>query len=864
MVASGNLEVLARYAKLLLNRGYEVTNVKTGAECLTLARKARPRLVVAGGKLPDMDSRALCRKVKSDPACGGSLVVLVDGCSQAAGRAQQAAGSSDLQPDDCLSDSVSVSELLDRTRLWLQLQAASEALRASEEKYRQLIDIVPDAIGVIDAQGQLLNVTAQTARMLGYDNPRPLLGKSIFELVSPDYHAFAQAELLETFKQGAVRSAEYKVLGKTGQSMLWQVSGAPMADGDGSAKRLLLFARDVTAEKLVQAALTERERSFRTVVETALEGVWMVDTSGATTYVNPSMAAMLGYPVREMLGRHLFDFLEGEERAVAAAALKLREEGVAGRNDCRFRRKDGTDLWAIVSAAPVLDEKGHYTGALGMVTDITERKQAAEALAASESRYRKLVELSPDAIYVVRDGRISFLNAAAVKLFGASSPAQLLGRTSLDLVPSEYHQELRQLRAKLLRDQAMNRGESKIRRLDEQVLDVSVSAAGFTDSEGPAVQVILRDITERKAIEGALQAAHRRVSVILDSITDGFTAFDRQWRYTYVNAAGARILRKKPEELLGKTLWQVWPGARESLFARECQHAMEENRPVEFVEFYPEPLNLWLESRSYPSADGLSVFFTDVTAHKRAEAELETLRQQLARVDRIQLTGELTAALSHELAQPLTAIASNARAAERFLLGAKASCRQIREILQDISRDAMRTVGVMQGVRSLLGAKKQQFAELDLNGLVEQTAQLVRSQALLNEVALSLDLARNLPPVLGDRVQLQQVLLNLVSNAFDAMKSGPSSKRRLTIGTSCSRKRFAAVRVRDTGEGIPPEYLSKLFNSFFTTKEMGMGMGLAICRSIIEAHGGRIWAAHNVDCGATFRFVIPLIDGGKL
>ncbi len=853
----GDSRAFARFAEVLANGGYEVTQAKTGVECLAIARERRPFVFISGGELPDTRATALWRRLKAEPGLAATLMVLAGEPGQGPEWSQPEDDGPGTVPDDRVTESISAEDLLGRVRLWTRLYEATAALLESEESYQRLIDIVPDGMGVIDAEGRVLEVSRQAAAMLGYNDPQVLVGRAVFELTVPEDHDRIREEIARTFQESLVRRAEYGVLGQNGNRMTWQMSAVPLSNGDGSTQ-LLLLGRDLTEQKRLQAAFLDSERSLRSVLETALEGVWILDAGGATTYVNKAMAEMLGYSIREMLGRHLFEFMDEADRADAAVRLKAREQGIGGSHDFRFRRKDGTEVWAMLSTTPFHDEQGRYTGVLGMLTDITERKRAAEAVAASERRYRTLVEVSPDAIYLVRSGRISFVNAATVKLFGASSPAQLLGRTSLDFVPPEFHDEIRQVRAAAARGEPLPGAERQIRRLDGQVVDVAASVAPFTDSEGPAVQVILRDITQRKAAEDALRQAHARVTAILESITDGFVAFDREWRYGYVNRAAAEMLRKKPEELLGQNLWRSWPRARERLFGSEFQRAMDESRPVQFEEYYPEPLNLWVESRCYPSPEGLSVFFTDLTRRKEAEAELEELRKKLSRTDRIQLMGELTAALGHELSQPLTAIMSNAQAADRLLSGRKTGIPAIREILQDISKDVVRSVEVIRSVRSLVGGGHATFAEVDLNELVRQTARLIGSRALLNEVVLSLELAPDLPPVLGNRIQLQQVLLNLTSNAFDAMQSRPPLGRTLTIGTSRSSKGFGVVRVRDTGEGIPDAHLKDLFDSFFTTKEAGMGMGLSICRSIIEAHGGRIWAAHNTDCGATFRFLVPL------
>ena len=217
--------------------------------------------------------------------------------------------------------------------------------------------------------------------------------------------------------------------------------------------------------------------------------------------------------------------------------------------------------------------------------------------------------------------------------------------------------------------------------------------------------------------------------------------------------------------------------------------------------------------------------------------------------------GEVAAALAHELNQPLTAIMSNAHAGERYLTQAVPPLGEIREILQDVMGDARRAGEVIQRLRSLLRKEEARFLPLDVNHVIREIAALVHTDAVLRNLEVDLDLAPDLSPVRGDRVQLQQVLLNLVLNAMEAV--GPHGEGRRIVLRTLQAEEAVRVVVGDQGPGIPGDTLSRIFDTFYTTKQDGMGMGLAISRSIVEAHGGRIWAENNPDRGATFSFTLP-------
>jgi C4-dicarboxylate-specific signal transduction histidine kinase len=254
----------------------------------------------------------------------------------------------------------------------------------------------------------------------------------------------------------------------------------------------------------------------------------------------------------------------------------------------------------------------------------------------------------------------------------------------------------------------------------------------------------------------------------------------------------------------------------------------------------------------------LGEVFAHALSRKQAEHEAQRLRQDLAHIGRVSALGELTASLAHELNQPLTAILSNAQAAERLLAADVVNLEEIREILKDIVDDDKRAGDVIRRLRGLLKKGDLEFVSLDLNQIASEVAWLVRNDALTRNVSMSLELARGLPRVRGDRVQLQQVVLNLVLNGLEAMRELSTGDRTIVIRTA--RDGAAAVRlaVQDSGIGIDEANVDRMFQPLHTTKAQGLGMGLAITRTIVDAHGGLLGAANNKEGGATFYFALPL------
>jgi PAS domain S-box-containing protein len=380
-------------------------------------------------------------------------------------------------------------------------------------------------------------------------------------------------------------------------------------------------------------------------------------------------------------------------------------------------------------------------------------------------------------------------------------------------------------------------------------------------------------IEERERAEAALRESEAVSGSILASLVGHLAIVDRSGVIVRVNDAWDRFARENDSQSsaavsVGADYLDVCRRSAErgdeiAQAALEGIEAVLAGRRGEFVLEYPchaPSKERWFEMRvsslKRPEG-GAAIFHADVSYRKQAELEMGRLRRELAHMSRVSMMGELTASLAHELNQPLTAIVSNAHAGERYLAAPAPPLAEVGEILADVAADAQRAGEVIRRMRSLLKNDTTRFLPLELNEVIREVVALTQTDALIRHHPIALALAPALPPVRGDRVQLQQVLLNLVLNGMEAMEAQAPAARHLGIQTL---RAGPAVRVgvQDRGPGLPPERLETVFDAFFTTKASGMGMGLAISRSIVEAHGGRIWAENNPDRGATFWFSLPL------
>jgi len=372
-------------------------------------------------------------------------------------------------------------------------------------------------------------------------------------------------------------------------------------------------------------------------------------------------------------------------------------------------------------------------------------------------------------------------------------------------------------------------------------------------------------IEERGKGEMTLRGREERMSLAAESANLAFWTINFERKESWMSDKGRAIFNFAPDEALSRELFlsRVHPEDRVAVDeAIERARASSQTFEFEYRLLRPDGQTRWLISRGrYLRNDrdrvneliGVAI---DVTAQVQANLQLRLQREELAHLSRVALMGELTASLAHELNQPLTAIASNAAAGKRFLAQSSPTLPMFEELLDDVAADARRAGDIIHGIHHFVRKSESVRRTVNLNEIIREVLRLLHSDLLGRATAVETQLAPNLPPVDADSVQLQQILLNLLMNSLEAMHLTPAEKRRILISTKCEAD-SVVTSVRDYGSGLPEEDMDKVFTHFYSTKPNGMGMGLTIVRSIIEAHGGKLWV-ENVDEGARFFFALPV------
>jgi PAS domain S-box-containing protein len=369
---------------------------------------------------------------------------------------------------------------------------------------------------------------------------------------------------------------------------------------------------------------------------------------------------------------------------------------------------------------------------------------------------------------------------------------------------------------------------------------------------------------ERKRSEAALQASEERWRSIFETSTIGITIFDQDLHYMATNQAFRALLGYTDEELRQLTPADITVGEeREAAQSRLADLQQGKVNHYEVVKQYrrKDGKVLWAHSSVAQVAESRPKIFIgttiDITESKQAEDAVEATRAELRRAARMNRLGALTASIAHEINQPLAAIAANTSAALRWLANTTPNLDEARAALEGIGRDSQRAADVVEGIRAMFKNDSQNRVLLDINQPVREVLVLVQGELFKRGISLDTELAENLPQVMADRVQLQQVVMNLVTNAMDAMEPIVDRQKLLRVKSAIRDGDIVVVAIEDSGTGIDADKVDRLFDTFFTTKPNGMGMGLSICRSIIEAHNGRLGVSAGAQYGSVFWFELP-------
>lgn len=578
-------------------------------------------------------------------------------------------------------------------------------------------------------------------------------------------------------------------------------------------------------------------------------------------YVNPAAVAMTGYSAEELLAMEFWGVIHPDHRDVVRQRGFARQRGqaVPSSYQVKIQPKRGDPLWVEFSAGMIEFEGS--PAVLGIAVDISERHAAAARLSDSENRLRALIENSSDVVLIANaDLRLRYVGPSIERILGLR-PDEMVGDDNLHRIHPDDRAHVREVYASLLLAPGARASATyRIRHRDGSWRWFeSVGANMLGDPCVAGIIINSRDVTER--VEA--QTAYRS---LVDHSLQGLLIL-QDMRIVFANPRIAAITGYGIEELLAleadelralihsddrEGAWQR--GVRRAAGASEPTHTelrfVRRDGAIRWIETYVSVV----EYRGRPAQQ---VAYVDVTERKRAQEDARLHQQELAHVLRRGTMGEMAAVFAHEVNQPLSAITSYAKGCAHRIRTGSGSPEPLLAALDEIASQAVRAGEIIRRLRRFVRKGELQRQRLHLNDLVDEAIQFVAPEARERHVRLQIDLAAQLPPLELDAVQIEQVILNLMRNALEAIYEDPGEQPLLVV---CTRRVGAAleVAVSDSGAGLRPDVAADIFEPFVTSKPNGLGMGLSICRSIVDAHGGRVWTTPNSDRGVTFHFTLPL------
>jgi PAS domain S-box-containing protein len=759
-----------------------------------------------------------------------------------------------------------------------ELEAASAALGESEARYRALFEVSPQMVWFTDADGACTYVNQHYTEFVG-GTAEQAMGEGWLAALHPEDRERVRAAWAGAVASGAEYENELRLRRACDGAYRWVLfRGAPLRGAGGRAERWIGVGIDIDERKRAEEAL-------RTLIEALGMAVYTTDAAGRLTFYNQAAVALWGW--RPSFGDTLWHaswrlyWPDGTPLPYdqCPMAVALRENRPVHEAEAMVERPDGTRVPIITYPTPLRDETGALIGAVNVLVDITKHKAAETALAESEARLHVALEASRLAFWEldIATGRV-VRSPHHDRTYGHEA---LLSDWSYDVflghvLPEDRAAFDRDYQA-ALEDRLRWPIEFRIRRADDGELRwLEVYGRTLLGPDGRVSRLIgvTRDVTDRRRTEAALRESEARLRSIVETVPDAMVVIDERGAIESFSAAAEQLFGYSAGEAVGRNVSILMPDPdseqHDSYLARYA--ATGERRIIGVGRVV---VGRRKDGSAFPMeiavgevlADGRRLFtgfMRDLTARQATEARLQELQAELLHVSRLSAAGEMATALAHELNQPLTAVASAIRAARRMLASASPDDRpgaagEVQEAMDLAAEQALRAGQIVRRIRNFVAGDSEAEKRLeDLRRLIEEAGALALVGARERGVHVAVHFEAELPPVFVDRIQVQQVLFNLVRNALEAMGEVEAPRRReLVVAASAAGPEMVEVAVADTGPGLAPEIADSLFNSFVSTKPGGLGMGLSICRSIVEAHGGRLWAERNPAGGTVFRFTLP-------
>ncbi len=766
----------------------------------------------------------------------------------------------------------------------IERASSEEALKRSERNLSLTINTIPTFIQVSRTDGTVLSVNQAVLDYHGITLEDVQKEDFRSRFYHPDDAERLHEERKEALKRPLQFEYEQRALGKDGKYRWFLVRYNPLLDDQGRIERWYATAFDIEDRKRAEcereqsqealrnalAEIQKSESKLRQVIDAIPAMAWSAHPDGSGEFFNQHYLDYVGLPAEYLTDWGWIGAVHPDDiESLSLTWQQIRQFETPGEGEMRLRRHDGEYRWFLFRANPVRDESGRVIKWYGMNIDITERKLALESLQANQELL-DLAQKSAGAMafdwYIQQE--INNWSPEQEALFGLAPGTfdgtyktwkKMMYKPDWPIVVDAI---------KHAHETGKVTAEYRVVWPDGSLHWLSTNGRMFFDDAGESVRMVgfTSDVTRRKDVEEELrrsaafleqaQQLSRTGSFSWRVATDEITWSEQLYRI-YELEPGTTITldvirtRVHPEDL---TLYEkMVEQARNGSDDFEWQYRLlMPDQSIKYVHAVARATRDQSNQLEYIAA------VQDITPRRRSQEALDRARSELAHVARVMSLGALTASIAHEVNQPLSGIITNASTCVKMLDTAPPNVDGARETAKRTIRDGRRAADVITRLRALFSRKEAVTEFVDLNEATREVIALSRSELERNRVITRTELADQLPLVTGDRVQLQQVIINLLRNGSDAMSDVDDRPRELLFRTELDEGDSVRLSVRDAGTGFDPQTPDQLFRSFYTTKADGMGIGLSISRSIIENHHGRLWATLNDGPGATFSFSVPV------
>ena len=767
---------------------------------------------------------------------------------------------------------------------------SAQALAESEWRLHLTINTIPAMAWSTTPDGLIDFCNQNFVDYVGW-TAEELSGQGFWPIFHPDDTAHLLASWQEIMATKRPRDVEGRLRRADGEYRWFVLRQNPLFDADGNVIKWYGVGADIEDRKraeaaleTAQAALLASEQNLNLIVNSLPVLVWSARPDGSADFINQSWRDYAGEPADKILE---WGFLELYHPDDVPGMMEIWTRDITHNDQTalkgRIRGADGQYRWFYFAGRKITDASGAVRW-FGCNVDIEDLQRAEDALRASEAALREserslslTISTIPAMVWSTKpDGMLDSWNQPFLDFAGVAFE-EIEGEGFYQLFHPDDVEHLRSTWNEVVDSMRPQETEGRMRGRDGEYRWFAFRQNPLLDNDGNVLKWygIVVDIEDRKraeeafrASEAALRDSERELQQIISSIpgltwssdANGATRF---WSQQYLDYAGARL-----EDVLGfKFADYIHPDDRDHILEMWTQIiAAGIPGEAELRLRRADGEYRWFLIRACPFFDeqgNLTQWFgvnVDIENRKRAEENLRQSQSDLAHVTRMTTIGELAVSIAHEVNQPLMGVVTNAGAALRWLDGDQADIAMARQAVERIVRDGHRAGDIIASLRSLARKASPRMDRVSLDDVIQPVLDLLRGELKRHGVTAKAEPDGGAIAILGDTTQLQQVILNLVMNSVEAMVGAAASPRSLTIRAQ-THEGEALVTVTDTGPGLGSDDSDRLFEAFFSTKPEGIGMGLSICRSILEAHGGRIWAANNGTRGSVFSFTLPLAEG---